>query len=186
MATFNYKARDSAGKLISGELEAPNRTIVADKLRQMGYFVVSVSEQRVAQANVFDADLFERFARVQTRDLVIFNNQLATMIGSGLTLVTSLNVLSQQVENKKLKEVIESVRDDVESGSSFSSALEKHPAVFSPLFVNMVNAGETGGALEEILRRLAIFSEQTEERPRKDRYLSCWGALLRVLFTKAS
>jgi type IV pilus assembly protein PilC len=110
-----------------------------------------------------DVDIFEKFARVKSRDLVIFNNQLATMIGSGLTLVTSLNVLSQQVENKKLQEIIIKVRDDVESGISFSAALEKHPKVFSTLFVNMINAGETGGALEEILHRLAMFAEQSEE-----------------------
>ncbi|MFH1061316.1 MAG: type II secretion system F family protein [Candidatus Omnitrophota bacterium] len=162
MPVFNYKARDTAGKLLSGKLDAPNRSIVADKLRQTGYFVVSINEER-NQQNALEVDIFEKFARVGARDLVIFNNQLATMIGSGLTLVTSLNVLSQQVENKKLQEVIIKVRDDVESGISFSSALEKHPKVFSTLFVNMINAGETGGALEEILRRLALFAEQSEE-----------------------
>lgn len=162
MAVFNYKARDVSGKLLSGKLDAPNRSIVADKLRQTGYFVVSIKEDR-AQQSALEVDIFEKFARVGSRDLVIFNNQLATMIGSGLTLVTSLNVLSQQVENKKLQEVIIKVRDDVESGISFSAALEKHPKVFSTLFVNMINAGETGGALEEILRRLALFAEQSEE-----------------------
>ncbi|MBU4304650.1 MAG: type II secretion system F family protein [Candidatus Omnitrophica bacterium] len=162
MPAFIYKARDAAGKLISGTLEASNRGIVADKLRAMGYFVVTVAEDR-QQKSAFSADIFELFARVGARDLVIFNNQLATMIGSGITLVSSLNILSQQVENKKLQEVISKVRDDVEAGGSFSSALEKHPRVFSPLFVNMINAGETGGALEEILHRLAVFAEQSEE-----------------------
>jgi Type II secretory pathway, component PulF len=162
MPTFDYKARDASGKLISGKLDAPNRGIVADKLRAMNYFVVSVAEEK-QQASSLDEDIFEKFARVKPRDLVVFNNQLATMIGSGLTLVTSLNVLSQQVENKKLQQVIVKVRDDVESGMSLSASLEKHPQVFSTLFVNMVNAGETGGALEEILRRLALFAEQSEE-----------------------
>lgn len=162
MPAFNYKARDASGKLVSGKLDAPHKKIVVDKLRAMNYFVVSVSEDK-QQPSGLDSDIFEKFARVKSRDLVIFNNQLATMIGSGITLVTSLNVLSQQVENKKLQEVIVKVRDDVESGSSFSSALEKYPKVFSTLFVNMINAGETGGALEEILRRLAVFAEQSEE-----------------------
>jgi len=162
MPVFSYKARDSAGKLISGKIDAPNSSIVADKLREMSYFVVSIQEERVQKSNL-EADIFERFQRVKSRYLVIFNNQLATMIGSGLTLVTSLNVLTEQVENKKFKEVLSKVRDDVESGSAFSAALEKHPSVFSNLFVNMINAGETGGALEEILRRLAVFAEQSEE-----------------------
>lgn len=163
MPTYNYRARDTAGKLISGNIDAPNSGIVADKLRAMGYFVVTIKEEKQEQKSVLEVDIFEKLKKVKSRDLVIFNNQLATMIGSGLTLVTSLNVLSQQVENKKLQEVIKKVRDDVEGGSAFSAALEKHPAVFSSLFVNMVNAGETGGALEEILRRLAMFSEQSEE-----------------------
>ena len=163
MPTFDYKARDNTGKLISGELESPNRSIVADKLREMGYFVISIQEKKAREKSVLDADIFEKLQRVRSRDLVVFNNQLATMIGSGLTLVTSLNVLSQQIENKKLREVIVAVRDDVESGASFSAALDKHPGVFTPLFVNMINAGETGGALEEILRRLAVFAEQSEE-----------------------
>jgi len=162
MPTFKYKARDESGKLISGKLDAPNRGIVADKLRAMSYFVVTIEEEKL-KPSALDSDIFEAFTRIKSRDIVVFNNQLATMIGSGLTLVTSLNVLSQQVDNKKLQEVIGKVRDDVEAGTSFSSALEKHPKVFSPLFVNMVNAGETGGALEEILRRLASFAEQTEE-----------------------
>ena len=162
MPVFDYKARDASGKLLSGKLDALNRSIVADKLRQMGYFVVSIKEDRVQQS-ALDVDIFEKFARIKSRDLVIFNNQLATMIGSGLTLVNSLNILSQQVENKKLQEIIVKVRDDVESGISFSAALEKHPKVFSTLFVNMINAGETGGALEEILNRLAMFAEQSEE-----------------------
>lgn len=162
MPTFSYKARDAGGKLLNGTLDAANRSSVADKLRAMGYFVVAVEEEK-RPASGLDADLFEMFQRVTTRDLVIFNNQLATMISAGLTLVTSLNVLSQQIESKKLRAVVSAVRDDVESGSSFSAALEKHPSVFSQLFVSMINAGETGGALEEILRRLAIFAEQSEE-----------------------
>ncbi|MCK5347507.1 MAG: type II secretion system F family protein, partial [Candidatus Heimdallarchaeota archaeon] len=142
--------------------EAINSSTVADKLREMSYFIVSIEEERM-KSKTLDADILDVFARVRPKDIVIFNNQLATMIGSGLTLVTSLNILCQQVENKKLQEILVKVRDDVESGISFSSALEKHPKVFSILFVNMINAGETGGALEEILHRLAIFAEQAEE-----------------------
>jgi len=162
MPTFNYKARDATGKPITGTLDAPHRGIVADKLRAMSYFVISIEEEK-KQQTVLDVDIFEKMAKVRSRDLVIFNNQLATMIGSGLTLVTSLSVLTQQIENKKLQEVIIKVRDDVEAGASFSTALAKHPQVFSGLFVNMINAGETGGALDEILRRLAIFAEQSDE-----------------------
>ncbi|MCM8813049.1 MAG: type II secretion system F family protein [Candidatus Omnitrophica bacterium] len=164
MPVFAYKARDAAGKIADGTMEAPHKGIVADKLRQMGFHVVGISEQAAAAGGgVLEGDLLEKFQRVGTRDLVIFNNQLATMISSGMTLISSLNVLGQQIENKKLQQIILAVRDDVERGNPFSGALEKYPQAFSPLFVNMIRAGETGGAMDVILHRLAIFSEQAEE-----------------------
>lgn len=162
MPIYSYKARDVSGKVISGELDAGNKGIVVDKLRAMGYFVSAVEEVR-PKKETLSLDLGDIFAKVTTKDLVLFNNQLATMISSGLTLTASLNILTQQIENKKLKKVIAQVRDDVEGGTSFSSALEKHPAVFPALFTNMIHAGETGGALDTILLRLTQFAEQAEE-----------------------
>lgn len=162
MPLFSYKARDTGGKVISGELEAGNKTIVVDKLRAMGYFVASVEEIK-PKADSLNLDIGEFFVKIKPKDLVIFNNQLATMISSGLTLTSSLNILTQQIENTKLKKVVAQIRDDVEGGTSFSAAIEKHPNAFPSLFVNMIRAGETGGALDEILHRLSIFSEQAEE-----------------------
>ena len=148
--------------MTSGALEAANKRTVVEKLRAQNYFIASIEEEAPA-GELLTLDIGELFITIKTKDMVIFTNQLATMIGSGLTLTSSLNVLTQQIENKKLRKVIEKVRDDVEGGNSFSGALEKHPRIFSSLFVNMVHAGETGGALEEILRRLATFAEQAED-----------------------
>ncbi len=162
MPLFTYKVRDKDGRVTSGVLEAANKRTVIEKLRAQNYFIASIEEE-TPTAELLTLDIGELFVSVKTKDMVIFTNQLATMIGSGLTLTSSLNVLTQQIENKKLRKIIEKVRDDVEGGNSFSGALEKHPRVFSSLFVNMVHAGETGGALEEILRRLATFAEQAED-----------------------
>ncbi|MBI2447118.1 MAG: type II secretion system F family protein [Candidatus Omnitrophica bacterium] len=162
MPLFTYKVRDKEGRVISGVMEAANKRTVIEKLRAQNYFIASIEEE-TPTAELLTLDIGELFVSVKTKDMVIFTNQLATMIGSGLTLTSSLNVLTQQIENKKLRKIIEKVRDDVEGGNSFSGALEKHPKVFSSLFVNMVHAGETGGALEEILRRLATFAEQAED-----------------------
>ena len=162
MPLFTYKVRDKDGRVTSGVLEAANKRTVVEKLRAQNYFIASIEEEAPA-GELLTLDIGELFITVKTKDMVIFTNQLATMIGSGLTLTSSLNVLTQQIENKKLRKVIEKVRDDVEGGNSFSGALEKHPKVFTSLFVNMVHAGETGGALEEILRRLATFAEQAED-----------------------
>ncbi|MFH1776963.1 MAG: type II secretion system F family protein [Candidatus Omnitrophota bacterium] len=164
MPIFKYKARDPSGKTIKGEIEAADRNAVVNKLRAMGYFIASVAEE-VPKTSVeaLNIDIGDLLTRVTPRDLVVFNNQLATMISSGLTLTSSLSILTQQIENKKLKHIVAEIGDAVEGGSSFSAALEKHPHVFSPLFVNMIRAGETGGALDEILKRLSMFAEQTEE-----------------------
>ena len=162
MPLFTYKVRDKDGRVTSGVLEAANKRTVVEKLRAQNYFIASIEEEAPA-GELLTLDIGELFITINTKDMVIFTNQLATMIGAGLTLTSSLNVLTQQIENKKLRKVIEKVRDDVEGGNSFSGALEKHPKVFSSLFVNMVHAGETGGALEEILLRLATFAEQAED-----------------------
>ena len=100
--------------------------------------------------------------RVKARDLTVFSRQFATMINSGLSMLRALSVLEEQTENKKLAKVLTQVRGDVEAGIALSDALEKHPKVFSPLYVNMVRAGEIGGILDEVLNRLATQLEKDD------------------------
>ncbi len=101
--------------------------------------------------------------RVKAKDLTVFSRQFATMINSGLAMLRALSVLEEQTENPKLAEVLGQVRADVEAGISLSDALEKHPKVFSPLYVNMVRAGEIGGILDEVLNRLATQLEKDDQ-----------------------
>ena len=161
MPSYSYRARDKTGKSVSGVLEAENQRALIEKLRSMDYFVASVSEE-VAPAAI-SADIFEAFKRIRGKDLVIFYHQLAVMIASGLTLTTALSVLSEQIENKKLRRIADQVRATVEEGNSLSSSVEKYPRVFSKLFVSMVRAGEASGTLEGILNRVATFTEEAEE-----------------------
>ena len=166
MPNFSYKVRDKAGKIQGGTLEAENTRALAEKLRGMGFFITSIKEEKTAAAaapGAKSADIFEIFKKPKARDLVVFSHQLATMIGAGLTLTASLGVLADQVENKQLQAVVVELRRDVEEGNSFSSALEKHPKVFIPIFINMVRAGEASGNLEAILNRIAVFAEEAEE-----------------------
>jgi type IV pilus assembly protein PilC len=104
---------------------------------------------------------------VKTRDIVIFTRQFATMINAGLPLVQSLNILAAQTENKTLAEVTRAVVYDVESGNTLADAFSKHPKAFTPLYVNMVAAGEAGGILDTILLRLATFLEKNDALVRK-------------------
>jgi type IV pilus assembly protein PilC len=111
-----------------------------------------------------DLDQFsEHFKRIKAQDIIMFSVQLANMIDAGLTLINSLQIIADQIENKKLKEVVEEVKRAVEGGSSFSEALAKHPKVFSGLYVDMVKAGETSGRLNTVLNRLAVYVEQQED-----------------------
>lgn len=116
-------------------------------------------------------DLFENIAffqpKVTTKDVVIFTRQFATMIDAGLPLVQCLEILSSQQENRTFKKVLAQVKASVEGGSTFAEGLKAHPQIFDALFVNLVHAGEMGGILDTILRRLAMFLEKSEALKRK-------------------
>jgi len=168
MATFQYKALDKGGKEIRGSIEAAGEEAVAERLRSMGYFVTEVSrvKQGVGQMDLAELPIIRGLSKVISRgkvglkDLSAFTRQLATLVGAGLPLLRSLQILHEQVENKNLKEAIQRISDDVEGGSTLSEAMAKHPRIFNRLYVNMIKAGEIGGALEQVLERLALFSEK--------------------------
>lgn len=155
MAKFSYKARNWEGKTVSGDIDGDSVDSVRQKLRERGFFVTSIKEK--AKEFTFIQK------KVKPAEVAIFARQFATMIGSGVALTRCLNILYEQIENPKFGEIIKKLRQDVEAGSTFSTSLEKHPQVFSNLFVNLVKAGEAGGILDEILERLANYLESSEQ-----------------------
>jgi type IV pilus assembly protein PilC len=164
MPNFSYKAREESGKPISGEMEAANKDVLASKLQKLRYTVISITEKAVP----FSIDKFlRRFTRVKIGDLVMFNVQLANMIAAGISLPSSLQTLSDQIENERLKEAVSDVYNEIKGGQTFSDALKKHPDIFPPLFTNMIHAGEVAGNLDEILNRLATFVEHESELRQK-------------------
>ena len=164
--TYAYKVRDRQGKLVTGSLEADSVSIVAGKLRQMGYVPVSIES---GESKRMERELKIPYfsGRIKLKEVAVFSRQFATMINSGLTLLRSLSILSEQTSNKELARIIGEVRRDVERGSSLSAALAKHPKAFSRLYVAMVRSGETGGSLDTVLTRLATTIEQQVELRRK-------------------
>jgi type IV pilus assembly protein PilC len=156
MATFSYTVRDKAGKVVKGSLDGENREAVSVKLRQMGYIILSLNEDRLAALSRIQLG----GSSVKLKDVTIFARQFATMINAGLSLTKCLTILGQQTESKVLREVITQVGRDVEAGQSLSESLSKHPKIFPPIFINMVRAGETGGVLDEVLNRLADHFER--------------------------
>jgi len=136
-------------------MEADSPPAVAAQLDSMGYFPISITEKKGFS---FD-DLVSRFERVKIEDLIFFTRQLLTITKSGIPLLSGLKALEQQTENKKLKHVISMIAKDVDQGKSFSSALAKYPDIFPELYVNMIEAGELGGTLDDILDRLIFTLE---------------------------
>src|SRR5436309_15046899 len=165
-ATYAYKVRDRAGKLLEGSIEADSTNLVADKLRQLGYVPIAIDKRDDAAISK-EIKIPGLGGRIKLKDTAVFSRQFATMINSGLSLLRSLYILAEQTENKALAKVIGQVRLDVERGSSLSQAIAKHPKAFSRLYVSMVRAGEAGGVLDTTLLALANTIEKQVELRRK-------------------
>jgi type IV pilus assembly protein PilC len=150
--TYKYSVRDRGGQLVSGTLEAASEGLLVQRLREMGYAPVSVSETNKG----LEREITLPWGNgVGLKDLAVMSRQFATMINSGLSLLRALTILSEQTKSKALTKVLVEVAGDVETGQSLSSALAKHPRVFPPLMVNMCRAGEVGGFLDSVLLQVA-------------------------------
>ncbi|MDQ3217418.1 MAG: type II secretion system F family protein [Actinomycetota bacterium] len=153
MATsFAYKVRTKEGRVLEGKMEAAGEGAVASRLRQQGMTPIQITKDSKASMKM---EIRIREPKVKLKDLAIFSRQFATMINAGLSLLRTLNILSEQTENPTLAKTVGLLRDDIERGSSLSAAMSKYPKVFSKLFVSMVKAGETGGQLDVVLNRVA-------------------------------
>jgi type IV pilus assembly protein PilC len=164
MVNFNFRALDPSGISSRGEIEGESKQAVAASLRAKGLIVLDIEEQKSA-GDV--GDLMGRFKRVKATQLTIASRQLSTMISSGMSLLRALYVIEAQTENEKLKAAFMGVRKDVEAGISFSEALAKYPDIFNDLYRAMVQAGETGGILEQTLVRVAEQLEKDDSLRRQ-------------------
>ena len=150
MSTYVFKALDVSGGKSRGEVEADSKQAVSDQLKARGLIVLDIADKHSSR------EIELSFMKgVKATELAIFARQLSTMINSGMSILRAMYVLEEQTESKFLKETIVSVRKDVETGLALSDSMARHPKVFSPLFVAMTQAGETGGVLEDALVRVA-------------------------------
>ena len=181
MPSFAYQAKDSTGKSVNGVIEAENERVLRAKLREMNYYVTGITQKQTTGLNTDIGQYFSKFKGVNEQALVVFARQFATMINAGLAMVRCLDVLSVQTEDGVLKPVITAVRREVEGGSTLAAALGKFPKVFSPLFVNMVRAGELGGILDDVLNRLATFLEKDFNLKKKVKSAMTYPAVILVM-----
>jgi type IV pilus assembly protein PilC len=171
--TYAFRAVDGAGAQVKGTVEADSAPAVVEQLRARGLLALEVDAKGASMELSLD-----RFARIKPDDLAIMTRQLSTMISSGLALLRALNVLEEQTENPRLRATLIAVRQDIEAGHSLSDALERHPKVFSSLYVAMIRAGETGGFLEAVLLRVADQLESESRLRRQVRSAMVYPAVV--------
>lgn len=162
MSTFAWKAVDAMGSQSSGTIDAETRNAVVDQLRQKGLVVLEVKDKQTSKEITLPG-----MGGVKPQDLTIMTRQLATMISSGMTIMRALMIIEAQTQNKTLREALQSVCKDVEQGLPLSDSLGKFPKLFSPLYVSMVRAGETGGVLDSSLLRVADQLEAADSLRRQ-------------------
>ncbi len=158
MPIYIWKGIDTSGKTTKGEIEARDE--------RTARLLLSRKKIRITKLKPKPKDLLEDIKflqpKVKVKDVVIFTRQLSTMIDAGLPLVQGLDILANQQENPTFKKMLKDIKGDVESGSTFADALKKYPKHFDRLYRNMVAAGEIGGILDEVLRRLATYMEKAQ------------------------
>ncbi len=184
--TFDYKVRDRSGGLVEGQLEGDNMALVVRRLREMGYMPISVTPKSAVNFKT-EIKIPGLSDRIKLREIAVITRQLSTMVDSGLSVVRSLGILTAQVENPALARILEEVRLDLEHGSSLSAACAKHPKAFSHLFCTLVQAGEVGGNLDEVLGGLASTIENQAQLNRTIRsamtYPSVVLSVMVIIFT---
>lgn len=177
MPFYRYTAKDKSGKSVGGGMECADEKTLIGLLRQKELVILSVQQEKKTGKAVFKG--FK--SKIKLTELVLFSRQLATMIDSGISLVQALEILSEQMESPAFKVIMADVKKDVSTGTSFHDALAKHPSAFSPLFVNMVKAGESSGSLDDIMERLASYLEKTDSLIRKVRSAMVYPVVVAVM-----
>lgn len=176
MPVYEYKAMDAAGKDSKGTIEASNEKLASTRLREMGLRPYAITEKKEGGGGI---PFLQR--GISTEEITILTRQMATLLDAGLPLLRALNILQEQAENAKLKELLVTLSSDIQGGSSFSDALSKHKKQFPPLYVSMVKAGEIGGVLEKVLERLAEFAEKESELRTKIKGAMTYPAVMAIV-----
>ena len=179
MATFQYEAMNAAGQEVKAEIDAGTADEAIAKIRTQGYFPTKVKEKAAKKGKGGSSPAAATGAAkkkagggfsiggVSTKNITTFTRQLSTLQDAGLPILRSLKILWQQQKPGLLKSTLDAIANDVESGSTLSEAMTRHPKAFDKLYVNMVQAGETGGVLDVILQRLADFMEKAQKLKRR-------------------
>jgi len=161
MPLYKYEVKKSPSEMLTGVLEAESQQAAVNRLREMGYHPLAVTEHKGDEAGKSVST--KRLRRIRQRDVNTFFRQLANLTDAGLPLARALTTLISETENPKMAEVVRELRAGVQKGRTLAECLADHPKTFPTMYPSMVRAGETGGMLEEVLMRIAAFGEKTEQ-----------------------
>jgi general secretion pathway protein F len=162
MVEFAYKATDLAGKIFEGSMEGRDEKMVVESLQKLGYLPIRITAIQ-AKTGIFKLPISSYLERITTNDLLVFTQELSTLLEAGLPLDRSLQILTELTEKERFREVVRDILKKIEAGRSFSEALSSYPSIFPKLYVNMTKAGEAGGILNIILSRLSKYLLTTKE-----------------------
>jgi type IV pilus assembly protein PilC len=149
-AIFEWEGKDKNGKAVRGELRAGGESVVSASLRRQGILVSKIKKRRTTGGK-----------KVKQKDIALFTRQLSTMMKAGVPLLQAFDIVARGSPNPRLTKLLNDIRSDVETGTSLSASFRKHPLHFDALYCNLVEAGEAGGILEQLLERLALYQEKT-------------------------
>lgn len=176
MANYHYTAQNKTGTVVSGDVEASTRQAALDLIAKQNLKPISITDAKAAS---------KKFSlgkgRVKSKDLVIFTRQLSTMVGAGVPLLRALTTLADQSESPAMRDTLQEVIKDIQSGTTLGAAFAKHPRVFDDVYVNMVRAGEAGGILDSILKRLALQQEKNASIRKKVKGAMTYPTILMVI-----
>ena len=180
MKSFKYRAMKSDGTKIEGRFEGENREEVISMITSNGYYPLKIEE--VIESKRIEIDLF---GRITTKDLAIFCRQFYTMLEAGVSIVSCLEILSVEISNNKLREIIVEVTEDVKKGDTLSESMAKYPKVFPQILIKMVESGEVAGNIDEMMKRLSIHFEKEYKLNNKIKSSMIYPAVLSVVAVAA-
>ncbi len=185
MPVYEYTALDARGKTASGIIDADGAAAARHKLRATGIFPVSIKEsiKTPEKKTTHIAKLSRLLTRIKPAEVAIMVRQLATLISAGFPLVSAIDALVPQTKSYRLKTILAQLKDAIVEGQSFAQALSQYPGIFSPLFINMVRAGETSGTLEIVLERLADITEKQQDLNNRIQTALAYPAFMCVIGT---
>jgi len=177
MPEYLYKAQNPSGNVLKGTMEAANKMFVLQSLKEKGYYPIEIKE--AVRPKELKINLSQK---VGIRDIAVFCRQFATIVDAGITIINGLNILRQQAENKKLRDIIGKVYEEVQKGKTLSESLKQHKE-FPLLLVNMIKAGEVSGRLDEILDRMAIYYEKEDKLIKKINSALMYPSVVSIIAT---